>query len=359
MSHTARRFANEAIPVGQFMKTLSEGFYWAYEYRRDQYMGVENAAAPDSQIDTDHQSVWGLNLAEATNKSDTERLKEHVLYATVAQAVDNRGQLLQFFRSRSGSDRLYEKKTFRNLTNAWRDEYCLSSPVDAEPEDRMKTAEWRITMCYYALYKAASAIVHTKDSSDLSNSHVRTLNMHANQFLSSRARCLYGYPLNFDPSSGDFFDFRLPCPQHIGIDKEEWQEELLEDRKESYADHNERLMSALYNKAQNISTWDTDRETSTFFHVFKLLREWANYGHGGIFSRLYGPGYIKFIDRAIQLLTYSAISTAEVATICAFGFDRFERELRYYREACEEGISDGSLHVDERFEIYKRALNNF
>lgn len=341
------------------MKTLSDGFYWAYEYNRDQYMGVENAVASMSEIDPDQQVVWGLNLAEATYKSDIERLKEHIIYATVAQAVDQRDQLLSFFRGRSGSDRLYEEKTFRNLTNAWRDEYCLSAPVDVEPEERMKTAEWRITMCYYALYKSASAIVHTKDSSDLSNSHVRTLNMHANQFLSSRARCLYGYPLNYGPSSGDFFDFRLPFPIHVGVDDEEWRTELREERTEAYADHNERLMTALYSKAEKISTWDSDRNTSTFYHVFKLLREWANYEHGGIFSRLYGPGYIKFIDRAIQLLAYSAISTAEVSTICAFGLDRFERELRYYREACEEGISDSSLYVDDRFEVYQRVLNDF
>lgn len=359
MSHTARRFAQQAIPVGQFMKTLSEGFYWAYEYKRGQWMGVENATAPNSEIDADSQTVWELNLEEATYKNDIERLKEHIIFATVGQAVDDRDQLLQFFRGRSGSARLYEEKAFRNLTNAWRDEYCLNSPVDAEPEERMKTAEWRITMCYYALYKSASAIVHTKDSSDLSNSHVRTLNIHASQFLSSRARCLYGYPLNHNPCSGDFFEFRLPFPQHISVEDEEWREPLREDRIDTYADHYERLMTALYSKAKNISTWDSDRETSTFFHVFKLLREWANYGHGGIFSRLYGPGYIKFIDRAIQLLTYSAISTAEVAAICAFGFERFERELRYYREACEEGISDGALHVDERFEIYQRALSNF
>lgn len=359
MSHTARRFAQQAIPVGQFMKTLSDGFYWAYENKRDQYMGVENAVASSSDIDADNQTVWGLNLVEATNKGDIERLKQHIIYATVAQAVDNRGQLLQFFRGRSGSDRIYEEKAFRNLTNAWRDEYCLSAPVDAEPEERMKTAEWRITMCYYALYKSASAIVHTKDSSDLSNSHVRTLNIHANQFLSSRARCLYGYPFNYNPSSGDFFDFRLPFPHYIGVEDEEWKEQLRQEREESYADHNERLMTALYSKAKNISTWDADRETSTFFHVFKLLREWANYGHGGIFSRLYGPGYIKFIDRAIQLLTYSAVSTAEVSIICAFGLDRFERELRYYREACEEGISDSSVHVDERFEVYQRVLDDF
>lgn len=260
MPHTARRFAQQAIPVGQFMKTLSDGFYWAYENKRDQYMGVENAVASGSDIDRDNQTVWGLNLAEATNKGDIKQLKQHIVYATVAQAIDNKGQLLQFFQGRSGSDRIYEEKAFRNLTNAWRDEYCLSAPVDAEPEERMKTAEWRITICYYALYKSASAIVHTKDSSDLSNSHVRTLNIHASQFLSSRARCLYGYPLNYNPSSGDFFDFRLPFPLYIGVEDEEWKEQFRQKREGSYADHNERLMTALYSKAENISTWDEERD---------------------------------------------------------------------------------------------------
>jgi hypothetical protein len=359
MPHTARRFVEQAMPVGQFMKTISDGFYWAYEFKRDQYIGVENSVASRSEIDTSNQTVWGLNLTEANSKGDLGRLKQHIIFATIRQAVDNREQLLQFFRGRSGSDRIYEEKTFRNLTNAWRDEYCLSEPIDAEPEQRMKTAEWRITMCYYSLYKSVSAIIHTKDSADLSNSHVSTLDVHASQFLSSSARCLYGYPLNYNPSNDEFFEFRLPFPLILNTSQEEYEEQLRRERRESYADHNRGLMRALYSKAEDINTWDEGRRTSTFLHVFKLLREWANYGHGGIFSRLYGPGFIKFIDRAIQLLTYSAVSTAEVAAICAFGFDRFERELQYYREACEEGISDGSLHVDKRFDIYQRALSNF
>lgn len=118
-------------------------------------------------------------------------------------------------------------------------------------------------------------------------------------------------------------------------------------------------MEAVYSKAENVSSWDSGRNTSTFYHVFKLLREWANYEHGGIFSRLYGPGYVKFLDRGMRLLAYSAITTAEVALICAFGIDRFERELRYYGESCEEGVSEGAAHAVDRYEVYQRTLSNF
>jgi len=359
MSHTARRFAEQAVPVGQFFKTIANGYYWAYEYERDQNMGLDNSVAPSSEINSDEQSVWGLNLAEVSNDSDVEQLKEHIIYATLESAVEDRDQLLGFFRNRSGSDRIYAKNAFRNLTNAWRDEYCLSDPVDAGPEERMKTAEWRITMCYYALYKSASAIIRTKDDSDLSNSHQATLRKHSNQFMSSRAYGLYGYPFNFAPSSGQFFDFRKPFSYFIDVEDEEWMSEIRGQREEKYANHYKRQMNAVYSKAKNISTWDNGRDTSTFYHVFKLLREWANYEHGGIFSRLYGPGYIKFIDRAIRLLAYSAISTAEVALICAFGIDKFGRELRYYQESCEKGVSEGAAHVAGRYEIYQRALSDF
>jgi hypothetical protein len=359
MPHTARKFAKQAIPVGQFFKTVANGYYWAYEYGRDQNMDLDNSAAPRSDIDSDDLSIWGLNLAEATSDSNIEQLKDHIIYATLEQAVKNHGQLLGFFRNRSGSDRIYEDKAFRNLTNAWRDEYCLNAPVDAEPEERMKTAEWRITMCYYALYKSVSAIIRTKDSTDLSISHQKTLDKHSSQFMASRARCLYGYPFNFDPCSSQFFDFRKPFPYFIGVEDEELEARRRSQREDIYADHYKRQMEVVYSKAEKISSWDNKRNTSTFYHVFKLLREWANYEHGGIFSRLYGPGYVQFIDRGIRLLAYSAISTAEVALICAFGIDRFERELRHYQKACEEGVSEGASHIIDRYEVYQQALNDF
>lgn len=108
---------------------------------------------------------------------------------------------------------------------------------------------------------------------------------------------------------------------------------------------------------RNISIEDDDVED--FYFLMKLLREWANYKHGGLFSLLYGDGYIKAIDRSLRLLSFSALVTAEVATICSFGLDWFREEVSAFHQASKEGAAESSIKVRNRLSAYEQALSTF
>lgn len=361
MSYSADRFMEEGDPVGEFFYGLYHGFYWHYEQNRAQRQDVTESPAVDSEINEENQSVWGLDLSETNGPPavDVEGLKDHILYAVLAQARENRESLLNFYRGSWDDREGCSEQAFRNLSNAWRDEFILNYPKEEDYEFRMQSAEWRITVCYYSLYKSLSAIVHTKDSSDLSTTHVSTANRHANEFMDMPAtQPIFVYPYNFHPDDTRYFDFSLPYPAFQDY-PDEFVEEHLERLLTQFSEESNNRMTSVYNKITNISTYSSDRSTDTFYHLMKLLREWANYEEGRIFARLHGDGYLKAIDRTLQLLTYSALVTSEVAVIASFGFEEFRSQVEGFHRASTRGITNCADDVLQRNQVYSHVISDF
>ena len=99
----------------------------------------------------DNHDAWGSNLSDVQN---------HALYHVVANSQENEQELNQFFSDKESGAQ--PNKAMKNISNAWRDEFALNDPIDGDVRDRMRTAEWRITMAYYSIYKATSALMRSK-----------------------------------------------------------------------------------------------------------------------------------------------------------------------------------------------------
>lgn len=359
MSSSRDRFVREGIPVGEFFKEVANQFYWAYEFNRNQWQEIEGSPAEDSEIDINEGNIWGLEMTEVTDslpENSIGRLEDHVLYAVVEQALRNRGRLMTYLRDRSDGEEECAEAAFRNLSNAWRDEYALNQPFDFDAEDRMKTAEWRISKCYYSLYKSLSAIEHTKLGSRLEGSHTKVLNIHETRFIRSKVGDLYVFPFNFyDITSSKKHTTTYPVPYPIddsaGIDEGE-----IISRYNETLDY---IFKRFDEKIDDIENGASPSTIRSFYHVMKFFREWANYEHGGIFSRLYGEGYRKYMDTALRLMSFTAMTISEVALIASFGFDKYRSELELYEEASKVGIQRSSKLPSERCEVYRRALDEF
>lgn len=349
MVQSRNEFVNEAIPVSDFFKTLATNYYWSNEYERKQKMDVKESVAKESKIDVENKKIWGLDLSEINGRveDNVDKIAQHIIYSIVSQAVKHKSALVQFYRTRNDDEQQCKQEAYRNISNAWRDEYCLCSPINQTPKDRMKTAEWRIIMCYYSMYKAVSSIIHTRSAERLGNSHVKTLDIHANEYLQSKARVLYPFPLRFNPRNPNYTSPEIPYPSREVTHKFK-----------SYTRRVDNCMKEQYKALQSLSIWDKSRNIDSFFHVMKLFREWANYGHGGIFSRLYGEGFIRYLDSSLRLLSYSSLALAEVIQILSFGYDSFQREVARYVKSSDMGITDSSKLVEDRFEVYDRALSH-
>lgn len=403
MVHTGSRFMEVGEPVGEFMKLLTHDFYWAYNWSKDQWMDISKSVATTEAVNVEENTVWGLNLSEPSSKQSVYReqglIRDQILYHLLSNVRDNKGRLLGRLRDRSNDEfdeDEYAKEAFRNLSNAWRDEYAVYEPLfndfadyarQSEGKDglgeekdiveakrsiaesevslrkwRMQTAEWRIVKCYYSLYKSASAIVRSQTLDNVGD-HNGMLDKHYNSFMQSKLRSLYVFPLLPVPNQvSQFILPSVPFPLAEVSDQSPTHQPKWKDRyKESY----ETLLNNLENKISDISEVNPRKpegsspEPKSFYHMMKILREWASYHHGGIFSRLYGKGYIKYIDTAIRLSSFAALASAEVALICTFGYNRFKKALKTYCEACAEGIADSAAIVNSRNVVYDEVLSGF
>lgn len=378
MAHDADNFIEHAIPVGELMKNIANGYYWAYNLNRSQWMSIGNSPADDEFIDEEHEEIWGLSMAESGRRPwySYRNYCDHILYDIASRAVANKPEILQFFQSNQSNLEEKQREAFRNISNAWRDEFALVSPIfpeyDGFPGDgaeipsesngakwRMKTAEWRITMCYYAMYKSLSATVRSKDLRSLG--HKKMLNFYSNQFMSSRIYYMYPYPLLFIPSNSQNFNppdlpYPLGVPYRRSAHREMYEEER-DRRIETYHDWLPDNLDQIDSHASSVSSYHGG--PPTLFHIFRILREWASYDHGGIFSRLYGEGYVKYIDAALRLVSFSSMTLAEVLLIAAFGIDAFIQEASAYFESCERGIANSTTMVDYRFNAYLKIFSDW
>lgn len=356
----------EAEPVGELFRNLYDGFYWHYNGYRDQRQNVENSPASDEYINEGDRHVWGLDLTEppGTDAGDVEHHKEQILYAVVSAAVDNREQLMNALRGNRDDPDECASEALRNLSNAWRDEFALAFPRDATfsssdsaYKHRAKTAEWRITKCYYAIYKSVSAIRNIKGIN--SSNHNQTLNQHRTDFLRrSDTQCLYQYPFNFNPKNEHFFKHKTPYPL-IKNEKYDFTPSKRERIRRDFSEESKERIKMIFTQGKKAVPSELQENLCSFYQLMKGIREWANYIRGGILARLYGEGYAKSIDRSLQLLAHSALTTAEVAVITSFGIDEFRQVLTEYQQACEEGFADSHQMVTQRFEVYEQALSDF
>jgi hypothetical protein len=75
-----------------------------------------------------------------------------------------------------------------------------------------------------------------------------------------------------------------------------------------------------------------------------------------MFNRLYGGGYKKGIDDALRLISFTALTIAEVAVILALGFDTFEEQMAQYRDSAQEANHNSYKRPQQRLEIYEQAF---
>jgi hypothetical protein len=354
MPHDAKDFYKYGKPVGELFQTLSESYFDTYEEGRPFGEGVD-----DTYPDDYPESRWGLNLGcvqhntPAWGESCLRSVQNHVLYYVVANAQSNRETLTAFF-AKPDEDPSPDK-ALQNLSNAWRDEFALNDPLEGSVEDRMRTAEWRITMCYYAIYKAFSGLMRATfeeiRASGGGGSHGQMWKKHRTSMLTELEDALYVYPFMPFPVgrfSDEAFDWTIPYPA--------WAEqpERLESR---LATNAERELEAIYELRDRFHR-KPDSPCPTFFDLLLDLRHWANYHRGGIFSRLYGGGYKFAIDEGLRITTFAGLAIAEVGLIHSLDYDTVKEEYEGYRRSAEEGIEESARLVSRRFSVYEEVFGN-
>jgi len=357
-------YKQEAEPVAELMKLINDGYRVAYEFDKDDYREgnpfiEEGKGAP--------REKWGIDLSKiAPNTTGghlhwgnkIEQLREHILYFVVSQAVENQKELQTFFRDREEDLQDHYRNAYRNLTNAWRDEYALASPIGASSEERTNVAEWKIIQAYYCVYKATSALLRCKYSNirtSRGGSHTSMWEFHRINSMDTLESKLYAFPFLYfpnddNPRSNDYFNWIVPYPinEEFEIDQANTQDKYVENS-----------LSNIYEKAKQIPYFE-NKNMITFYDLLQWLREWAQYQRGGIFSRLYGTTHIKAIDDALRLVAYTGIAIAEVAFICSFGLHKFYYIYKQYRESCEAGnVLDSQYFVSNRYDVYSNALSDF
>lgn len=357
MGQTASDFMQDGAPVAELYRLINSSFYGTYEYDKHDY-GEGGIWVGDGQEPAERQK-WGLNLSKVPVRkgvwgSRLTDVQNHALYHVVSNALENKSTLSEFFsKKESGAQ---EDRALKNISNAWRDEFALNDPVDGNIRDRMRTAEWRITMSYYALYKATSALMRSKfsDKKDGGSDHGGMWRYHMTEVMDELGNSLYAYPFMFfpretGPHSNKWFDWTVPYP----MNDENW-----EAQKETMENNAKNALSSIYQKAREKINWQDGAPTMvTFYDLLLHLRYWANYQDGGIFSRLYGEGYRKFIDECLRLITFVGMAIAEVGLIFSLGFRRFSIGYLRYSRSCREGVEDGVNLIKRRMNVYGQAFS--
>jgi hypothetical protein len=351
MPQDARSFQREAAPVAELLCSVNDSFYETYEFNKDWYREGGHKAKGSGAF----RQKWGLDLSkvEMSRESGKHRLtwggdlvevQNHILYYIVSNSIENEPTLNDFF----DYEVVNRERVTRNITNAWRDEFALNDPVNGSPKERMRIAEWRIIMCYYAVYKSISALMRTRF--DDSWSHSDMWMKHMNKFVDELKGDLYAYPFMFfprnsGPHSTKWFDWTVPYPI---------QDHLRSEEQATLQENAERCLSSIHSDIRKIAPNGT---FVTFYDLLHHLRTWANYQHGGIFSRLYGEGYIQMTDEALRLITFTGMTIAEVGLIQALGLDYIKSEYKSYQESCEAGkVPDAAHFIDRRMHVYEQAF---
>lgn len=352
MTQDARSFRKKAIPISKLLSRVSDSFYTTYEYNKEKYAEGghkisegEGASRYEWRLDLskasqtakshDHRKTWGENVFN---------VQDHILYHVVSNSIGNEASLQGFFDYETAN----KQKAMQNITNAWRDEFALNDPVNGSPVERMRITEWRIVMCYYAVYKSTSALMRTKFEGNWKHSNM--WQKHMEEFLDVLEDDLYVYPFMFfprssGPHSSKWFDWVVPYPI---------QDQFRSEEQKTLQENAERCLSRIHSDLQEIAPHGT---FVTFYDLLHHLRTWANYQHGGIFSRLYGEGYIQMIDEALRLISFTGMTIAEVGLIHAVGLDEMEAEYKSYQESCEAGnVSDAAHFIDRRMAVYEQAF---
>lgn len=363
MIQDGRVYLQEARPVAELMKSINGSYRLAYEFDRDDF--EEGNAFLDDGMGAPREK-WGLDLSRVDPITTgghlhwgdhLETLQDHVLYHVVSQAVKHNEEIEAFFQQRELDRETHFNEAFRNLTNAWRDEYALNAPFDATSESRTNTAEWRIVQAYYSIYKATSSLLRSKFDTIRrgSGNHASLWRFHREECMDELQEMLYPFPFLYFPADGnprshDYFNWVVPYPIH---------EDLLSEQSERQNEYAEHQLERIYEEATNIPYFQ-DEVLITFYDLLQSLREWAQYHQGGIFSRLYGETHVKALDHALRLLAFTGITVAEVALICGFGIGEFEDVYEEYQTSCFAGNVAESLRlVSRRFQVYKEAFPVF
>lgn len=344
----------EAVPVAKLLRSINRSFYNAYEFDKQDYA---EGAYGISDGEGASREKWGLDLSKKKafygtwGKSLTD-IQNHVLYHVVSNALEHEQELDDFFEEVRPISQIRQMRD--NLSNAWRDEFALNDPISGSAEDRMRTTEWRISMAYYAVFKSHSALMRTQfDEIREGSSHSGMWRKHRSEFMEELGNKLYAFPFMFfprdsGPHSSKWFDWTVPYPI---------QDEFYEDQQDTLMDNAKNSLSSIHSKATEIA-WEDDQHLITFYDLLLMLRHWANYQNGGIFSRLYGEGYMKSIDEALRLITFTGMTIAEVGIIMARGLDELEFGYNWYRQSCDEGVSDALHLIERRMNVYQQAFNS-
>lgn len=211
-------------------------------------------------------------------------------------------------------------------------------------------------MCYYATFKAQSAFMYSKFDNirdeGKGGSHSRMWQKHRREMMAILGNTLYVYPFMFFPQAtvgehtSNWFDWTVPYP----VPDEEYKRQ--EELQQEYA---RRSLESLYESLKEFD-WIYEGGLHTFYDALLMLRQWANYQHGGVFSRLYGEGYIQAIDEALRLLCYTALSIAEIGIIHAIGWNRFLSIWQSFWNNARAGFADSYDIANHRIHIYYNAF---
>lgn len=355
MPYSSNDFMEQGAPIGDFCRQLNKSFEGCYEWDRNDYhprvaqYGRKSASRDEWGLDLSRlrcsSSVWGANF---------EDIQNHVLYHVIQNAKENRQDIEAFFPQDIPKQKYHD--IARNLSNAWRDEFALNDPLDGDTDDRMRITEWRIVMCYYAIFKAQSALMHCayddiRDDGS-GGSHTRMWSKHRREMMTPLGNSLYVYPFMHFPQattgrhSSNWFDWTVPYP--IPDEHYDEQEQVLQEN----ARNN---LEALYGELEGLD-WTYEAGLNTFYDALLMLREWANYQHGGVFSRLYGEGYKQAIDESLRLTSFTGLAIAEVGTIIAIGWQKFMAMWHVYSANSHAGIADSYAIQKRRVEVYQQAF---
>lgn len=355
MGYSGSQFMDQAAPVAEFFRAVNTGYELTYEWDKHDYAEGGIAAAEGEGAP---RTEWGLDLSRIRSRygnwgGSVEAIQDHVLYHVISNARENTTELEQFFEGRATPER--RQAASRNISNAWRDEYTLNDPLGANTDARMRTAEWRITTCYYAIFKATSALMRAcfdNIRNDGGDSHSGVWIKHRIEMMSELGNSLYAFPFMYFPQAttgehaDNWFDWTVPYP--IQEEFEQEQEEILKEKAEG-------ALRTLCNRARTVD-WTGDHALNTFYDSMLLLRHWANYQDGGIFCRLYGEGYKQAIDDALRLLAFTGVTIAEVGLIFVLGWRQFLSIYQTYMSSCVAGVSDANDLVLRRVRVYREVF---
>jgi hypothetical protein len=109
MTYSDKQFRELAKPVGEFMRHLTFGYYWCYNYRLGQTLDAQESPASEAAIDEEEGTIWDLRLTEVSSRSQVPeqrtRVRNLILYSSVAGAKRNRGQYMSRLRGWSNHDK--------------------------------------------------------------------------------------------------------------------------------------------------------------------------------------------------------------------------------------------------------------